>query len=426
MAYTFSGGVRVDEYRLTNRCRIETLPPPKNVTIPLCGREPVVQPGDTVTVGQKLAHGDENSCPVHASVSGTVREIVRRVTPEGEDRAVVIENDMANTLCPELAPMSKKLTEVTAEEIICVIREAGITEYGNPFFRKIRGAMDKTEKLLINCCESEPFLTVSHRLMLEHPAGIINGAKILLKVLGVRTAWICIDEKNMDAIRKMEEIIAGSKLFEVKLFKSKYPQSDPRQLVYAVSGTEVSAAGDEWESGCVTVEPETCCAVYRAFAEGMPQVSRIITASGDCLKKPKNLSLPIGTSVSAVISFCGGLVRKPAKILSGSVMTGFAHWDAQMPVTRSTKAVLLLSDGFGRRNREEPSCIRCGKCADACPRHLLPLYIARYAAAGKYDKAIGMGALSCGECGCCAYVCPAGVEITQLIRTVKQNAESEG
>ena len=108
------------------------------------------------------------------------------------------------------------------------------------------------------------------------------------------------------------------------------------------------------------------------------------------------------------------------------VMTGFAHWDAQMPVTRSTGAVILLSDSFGRRNREEPSCIRCGKCADACPMQLLPLYIARYAAAGKYDKAIRMGALNCGECGSCTYACPAGVEITQLIRTVKQNAEREG
>ena len=426
MAYTFSGGVRVDEYRLTNRCRIETLPPPKTVTIPLCGRIPTVQPGDSVTVGQKLADGDENNCPVHASVSGTVQEIVRRVTPEGEDDAVVIENDMENTVCPDLAPMAKKLTEVTSEEIISVIRQAGITEYGKPFFKKIRGAMEKTEKLLINCCESEPFLTVSHRLMLEHPAGIINGAKILLKALGVRTAWICIDEHDADAIQKMEDVTAGSKLFEVKLFKSKYPQSDPRQLIYAASGTEVSAGDEEWESGCITVDPETCCAVYRAFAEGMPQVNRIITASGDCMKKPKNLSVPIGASVSAVITFCGGLVRKPKRILSGSVMTGYAHWDAQIPVTRSTKAVILLSDSFGRRNREEPSCIRCGKCADACPMQLLPLYIARYAAAGKFDKAIKMGALNCGECGSCTYACPAGVEITQLIRTVKQTAEREG
>lgn len=426
MAYTFSGGVRVDEYRLTNRCRIETLPAPKTVTIPLCGRNPIVQPGDSVTVGQKLADGDENNCPVHASVSGTVKEIISRVTPEGEDEAVVIENDMTNTLCPDIAPMAKKLTETSSEEIVAGIREAGITEDGKPFFAKISGAADRTEKLLVNCCESEPFLTASHRLMLEHPAGIVNGAKILLKALGVRTAWICIDEHDTDAIQKMEDVTAGSKLFEVKLFKSKYPQSDPRQLIYAASGTEVSADGDEWESGCVTVKPETCCAVYRAFAEGMPQVNRIITASGDCLKKPKNLSVPIGTSVSAVISFCGGLVRKPKRILSGSVMTGFAHWDAQMPVTRSTGAVILLSDSFGRRNREEPSCIRCGKCADACPMQLLPLYIARYAAVGKYDKAIRMGAMNCVECGSCTYACPAGMEITQLIRTVKQNAEREG
>jgi len=426
LAYTFSGGVRVDEYRLTNRCRIETMPPPKTVTIPLYGRIPLVQSGDSVNIGQKLAEGDEDNCPVHASVSGTVREIVRRITPEGEDSAAVIENDMQNTLCPDLAPMAKKLTDVTSEEIITVLRDAGITEYGKPFFKKICGAMEKTEKLLINCCESEPFLTTAHRLMMEHPAGIINGAKILLKVLGVRTAWICIDEHDTDAVQKMEDLVAGSKMFEVKLFKSKYPQSDPHQLIYAASGTEVSADADEWQSGCITAEPETCCAVYRAFAEGMPQVNRIITASGDCLKKPKNLNVPIGTSVSDVIAFCGGLVRAPKRILSGSVMTGYTHWDPQMPVTRNEKAVILLSDSFGRRNREEPACIRCGKCTQVCPMHLMPLYIARYAAAGKTEKAMKMGALNCRECGSCAYVCPAGVEITQLIRTVKQTAEREG
>lgn len=426
MAFTFSGGVRVDEYRITNRCRIEALPAPKTVAIPLCHLEPLVQPGQTVAAGEKLAEGGEDTCPVHASVSGTVTEIIHRITPEGEDDAVVIENDMENRMHPDLAPMAKKLTEVTTDEILSVIRDAGITEYGKPFFLKIRGAIEKTDKLLINCCESEPFTTVAHRLMLEHPAGIINGAKILLKALGVRTAWICIDEHDTDAIQKMEDVTAGSKLFDIKLFKTKYPQSDPRQLIYAATGTEVSGTAEEWESGCVTADPETCCAVYRAFAEGMPQISRIITASGDCIKKPKNLSVPLGTSLSAVITFCGGLVKKPERILSGSVMTGYAHWDTKMPVTRTTGAVILLSDSFGRRNREEPSCIRCGKCADACPMQLLPLYLARYAKAGKTEKAVKMGALNCIECGTCTYACPAGVEITQLIRTVKLTAEREG
>ena len=426
MAYTFSGGVRVDEYRITNRCRIEALPAPKTVTIPLCRQMPAVVPGQTVTIGEKLTADGEDTCPVHASVSGTVLEIIRRTTPEGQDDAVVIENDMQGTVSPALSPMQKKLTETDTAEIVNVIREAGILENGVPFYVKIRDAAGKADKLLINCIESEPFLTVAHRLMLEHPAGIVNGAKILLKALGVRTAWICIDEHDPDAIQKMEDVTAGSRLFDVKLFKAKYPQSDPRQLIYAAAGTEVAASAEEYESGCVTVNPETCCAVYRAFAEGMPQVERILTASGDCLKKPKNLSVPMGTSASAVIAFCGGLVKKPKRILSGGVMTGFAHWDGQMPVTHSTNAVILLSDSFGRRNRENPACIRCGKCVDACPMHLMPLYIARYAAVGKYKKAVELGALNCRECGTCAYACPAGVEITQLIRTAKIAAEREG
>ena len=195
MAYTFSGGIHVEEYKNTRKCRIEALPPPAKVTIPLSQHigapaAACVNVGDTVTMGQKIGDVAEGmlGCPVHASVSGTVKEIVKKTLPTGAvvDH-IVIENDMLDTVSPDLHPTEKRLADVTPEEIVSVIREAGIVGMGGaafPTYAKINSAMGKVDKIIVNCAECEPFITANHRLLLEHGASVINGVKILLKALG--------------------------------------------------------------------------------------------------------------------------------------------------------------------------------------------------------------------------------------------------
>lgn len=436
LAYTFQGGIHVEEYKNTRRCRIETLPPPKTVSIPLSQHigspaVPCVVKGDHVMIGQKI--GDINpeslGCPVHASVSGTVVDIVRKTIPTGAVvEHIVIENDMQNTVSDECIPISKRLADVTTDEIIDVVRNAGISGMGGaafPTYAKIKSSLGKVDRIIINCAECEPFITANHRLLLEQPASVINGIKILIKALGVRTAYIAIEDNKLDAANKLEELLAGSKMISVKVMKTKYPQGDERQLIYALTGREIPTGKLPSDVGCVIFNAETCSAIYKAFANGIPLVSRIVTVDGDCVKRPKNLLVPIGTSVTDIIEYCGGLVRQPKKLISGGPMMGTAQWDTEMPVTKATSAILLFSDNFGKKNVPVQTCIRCGKCVANCPMHLMPIYIAQFSQKGELAKCEKYGAMSCVECGSCSYNCPGGVEIVQYIRAAKSEIKAE-
>ncbi|MBQ4354538.1 MAG: electron transport complex subunit RsxC [Clostridia bacterium] len=435
MAYTFRGGIHVEEYKNTRRSRIETLPPPAVVTIPLqqhigAPAAALVSKGDLVTVGQKIADVAEGAlgCPIHASVSGKVTDIVKKVIPSGAlVEHVVIENDMLDTPCPDNHPLTKKLTDATTEEIIEVVRSAGISGMGGaafPTYAKIQSAIGKVDKIIVNCAECEPFITANHRLLLEHPASIINGVKILLKALGVHTAYIAIEDNKMDAVERIEDLLAGSKMISVKVMKTKYPQGDERQLIYALTGAEIPAGKLPADVGCVIFNAETCAAIYKAFAYGTPSISRIVTVDGDCIRRPKNLLVPIGTSVADLIAFCGGLVREPKKLINGGPMMGAAQWDMEMPVTKATSAILVFSESMGRKRRSS-GCIRCGKCIEHCPMHLMPMYIAQFAKLDDLARAEDYGAMSCVECGSCSYNCPGGVEIVQHIRVAKAAIRTE-
>ena len=436
MAYTFSGGIHVEEYKNTRKCRIEALPPPAAVTIPLSQHigapaAACVNVGDAVTLGQKIGDVAEGmlGCPVHSSVSGTVKEIVKKTLPTGAvvDH-IVIENDFLDTPCPDIHPTEKRLADVTPEEIVTVVREAGIVGMGGaafPAYAKINSAMGKVDKIIVNCAECEPFITANHRLLLEHGASVINGVKILLKALGVRVAFIAVEDNKMDAVQKLEELLGDSRMISVKVMKTKYPQGDERQLVYALTGQEIPAGKLPADVGCVIFNAETCAAIYKAFSTGMPSVSRVVTVDGDCIRRPKNLLVPVGTSASELIAFCGGLCRPPKKLVSGGPMMGMAQWDPEMPVTKSTSAVLVFSSRFGRKNVAKPACIRCGRCVSHCPMHLMPMYIAQFSQKGDLKRAEEYGAMSCVECGSCSYNCPGGVEIVQHIRVAKAAIKTE-
>lgn len=435
MAYTFRGGIHVEEHKNTRRSRIEPLLQPAVVTIPLqqhigAPAVAIVKAGDRVTVGQKIADVAENTlgCPVHASVSGTVKEIIKKTTAGGAVvEHIVIENDGQATPCPELKPADKRLADMTPDEIVSIIREAGISGMGGaafPTYAKIRSAMGKVDKIIVNCAECEPYITANHRLLLEQPASVINGVKILLKTLNVRTAYIAVEDNKMDAVARLEELLTGSKMISVKVVKTKYPQGDERQLIYALTGKELPTGKLPADVGCVIFNAETCSAIYKAFAFGTPLTSRIVTVDGDCIRKPKNLLLPIGTVVKDVVEYCGGLVRPPYKIISGGPMMGTAQWDTEMPVTKATSAILVFSESMGRK-KKAGSCIRCGRCVNNCPQHLMPNYVALFSQKGDMVRAEEYGAMNCVECGSCSYNCPGGVEIVQHIRVAKAAIRTE-
>ena len=429
MALTFRGGMHVDENKNTRRCRIEKLPPPAMVSLPMSQHigahcVPCVKVGDTVAKGQMIGRVESGlGCPVHASVSGTVRKIEEKNYPNNvKIVTVTIENDGCDTLDPSIVPFPKKLAEATTEEIVDVIRNAGISGMGGatfPTYAKIQSAIGKVQHLIVNCAECEPYITANHRLLLENPAAVINGVKILLKALGLRSAEIAVEDNKLDAINKLESMLSGSDMIKVRVMKTKYPQGDERQLIYALKGIELPTGKLPADVGCVIFNAETCSAVYNAFAHGMPLIERIVTVDGDCIKTPKNLLVPLGTPYIDLINACGGLRAQPKKIINGGPMMGAAQWDIEAPVTKGTSAILVFSEANELHYEQPATCIRCGRCVKNCPMHLMPNYLASFAKKGSYDEAEAFGVLSCVECGTCSYNCPGQVPIVQYIRKAK-------
>ena len=332
---------------------------------------------------------------------------------------ITIENDFEDRLHESVKPFGKKISETTSEEIIEVIKNAGISGMGGamfPTYAKIRSAINKVTTLIINCAECEPYITSNHRLMLERPEMIINGMKILLKTLGLKTGYIAIEDNKLNAADAVTEAAAKSKMVEIKILKTKYPQGDERQLIYALTGKELPSGKLPTEVGCVVFNAETCAAVCNAFILGMPLIERIVTVDGDCIINPKNLIVPIGTPLTAVIEYCG-LKKEPEKIIKGGPMMGLPVFDLLNPVTKGTTAILAFSKKFV--DKEISECIHCGKCVGGCPMRLLPAYLAMFAQKEDMEMCEKYNVFSCVECGCCTYICPAGVQIVQHIRTAK-------
>ncbi|MEW6229422.1 MAG: electron transport complex subunit RsxC, partial [Bacillota bacterium] len=393
VAKSFRGGVHAHYNKEATAAKpIRRMPPPKRVVIPLHQHtgapcDPLVKVGDEVKVGQKI--GDSSAkltAPVHASVSGKVVEISPRPQSGGRDvLSVVIESDGQEVL-DERIESRKDVDALGSDELKAIIREAGIVGLGGAafptYFKLTPPPGKKFDTVILNGAECEPYLSADHRLMVERPDDVVAGAKLLLKAAGVDRAYIGIEENKPDAIAAIAKAAQGDDRLAVVPLKVKYPQGAEKQLIWAILGREVPSGGLPVDVGVVVNNVSTAAAVKEAVYSGMPLVERVVTVAGSCVARPQNLLVKIGTLVTDLIEACGGYSAPPAKIIVGGPMMGVAQFTADVPVTKGTSGVLLLSKGeavFG----EPLPCVRCGKCVESCSMRLMPLWIASYAEAGR-------------------------------------------
>ena len=429
MAFSFFGGVHPKENKFyACDTPIQEFPEPDVLVVPMSQHigascTPLVKKGDLVKVGQKIGDHVGLCAPVHAPVSGMVKSVEMKPHTCGTTMtSVVIENDHLGTLHEDVKPRTREEVDaLTPEQLVEIIHEGGIVGMGGATFPthvKLSSAIGKVDTIIVNAGECEPYIVADDRLCREYPRETISGLKIIMKILGVETAHIGIEDNKPEAARTLRACMKVEDGISVDILPAKYPQGAEKQLIYAITGREVPSGGLPAAVGGAVFNAATCKAIHDVVYEGMPLVKRVVTVSGDIVMEPKNLIVPIGTSFNDLLEAVGHS-ENPYKVLSGGPMMGFTQYDLSVPVIKGTNAVTIL----GRRNRyvvEQSACIRCGKCIDACPMHLMPVLMYKSLFSGSVEEMKGTHMMDCIECGCCAYTCPASVALVMAFRSGKQ------
>ena len=434
MAFSFFGGVHPKENKWY-ACDKETVafPAPDTVVIPMSQHigapcKPLVKKGDLVTIGQKIGDNQGLCVPVHASVSGKVKSVGAMPHTNGSTvMSVVIENDHLDTVCDDCKPRTREEVDaLTPEELIGIIREGGIVGMGGATFPthvKLSGGIGKVDTAIINAGECEPYITSDDRLCREHPEQVVKGLQIIMKIFGLKEGHIGIEDNKPEAVQALKASLCAEDGITVDVLPAKYPQGAEKQLIYAITGREVPSGGLPAAVGCAVFNAATVKAIHDVVYDGMPLVRRIVTVSGDILMEPKNLLVPIGTSFDDLINACG-YKENPYKVLSGGPMMGMAQYDLSVPTIKGVNAITVL----GKSNKfavEEPHCLRCGKCIDACPMKLMPVLMYKALQSGDVQEMKDNNVMDCIECGSCSYTCPAGVPLVLGFRVAKQHIRND-
>ncbi len=385
--------------------------------------KPIVAVGDAVLVGQMIAAPDGFvSAAICSAVSGRVKAIEPRMTVNGRKApAIVIENDGAFTPIPTLGEKRDPVS-LSREEILAIIRDAGIVGQGGAGFpTHVKLTMKEgvaPDTVIVNAAECEPYLTSDYRLMLEQPERLLAGLKVVLGMFPGARGVIAIEKNKPQAITRLADLTAQEEGVSVCPLKTKYPQGGERMLIHAVTGRDICSKNLPIDAGCVVLNVSTAISIYAAVCESTPLISTIMTLTGDGMAKPCNVCVPTGTNQAELVEAFGGLRGTPEKLISGGPMMGQALVTLDVPVVKASSAVLAMARD--EVAMWEPSaCIRCGRCVRACPSMLLPAMMGTAADAGNLDEFERLNGMECIECGCCTYVCPAKRRLTQSFKFAK-------
>jgi electron transport complex protein RnfC len=433
MAFTFKRGIHPNEQKqYTDNVPINFLHPiaKSEMVFPMVQHlgapcQPIVNIGDKVLLGQKIGDSDAFvSSPVHSSVSGTVKDIRPHLTAIGTIvNSIVIENDGAFEEHESITP-NINYNDMTKEQILARIREAGIVGLGGagfPTHVKLSPPPEKKiDTIIINGSECEPYLTTDNRVMIEEADRLVAGTQIILKVIGGGArALISIEDNKPEAIEALKKACKNIEGIDVAVCKTKYPQGAEKQLIWALTKREVPSGGLPADAGCIVNNIDTVIAIHRAFIRGRPLMRKVVTLTGEAIKNPGNYKVRLGTKLSDLVEMAGGFKATPWKVIVGGPMMGVAIFDINVPVVKTTSGVLFLTENEAHIP-EEQNCIRCGQCVEHCPMGLIPTELNTDVLRENSEMFIKHNGLECIECGSCSYICPAKRRLSQAIRTTRR------
>ena len=421
----FYGGVHPTENKeFTEHLALQKFPEPDTVIIPLAMHigapaNPVVQPGDTVKVGQLI--GEQAgfiSAPVHSSVSGTVIAVEPHTHPNKGPgiMSVVIKNDGKNTLHESVVP-NKPLEELTPDEIVEIVKEKGIVGMGGatfPTYVKLKPGKP-IDAVLINGSECEPYLTADHRVMLEFADDIVFGLRAMMKAVSAPEGVILIEDNKPDAIALMEEKVAPYDNIRVCAAKTQYPEGAEKMLIKKVMGRQVPSGKLAADVGCVVRNTSTSKAISDAIQKGLPLVERVVSVTGEFIRNPGNYIVKLGTNVQEIIDHCGGITGDDVVLKMGGPMMGAPIKDTNVPIIKGSNGIIAIAAD----HTEEKECIKCGRCMDVCPMELAPLDIYKYAQLGDAETLLKLNVMDCFSCKCCEYICSSKIPLVSKINAAK-------
>ena len=422
----FKGGVHPPENKLTREVPIKQITDISTVRIPMnmaigATCKPIVKKGDHVDIGQIIGEPSGISVPIHATVSGTVKAVKAEYMGTGEMMMIVdIENDFQSTVHETVQP--PVVTDHASFVAAC--RACGMVGMGGagfPTHIKMNPPKEKhPDILLVNAMECEPFITSDERQMLEDTESIVKGIAATLKYLEIPKAIIGIEANKPEGLKALKDEVEKQSLstqVEIKVMPVRYPQGAEKTMIQALTGRVIPAQGLPGDVNVTVQNVSTLNYINKFLETGMPLVKRVVTLTGDCPATPGNYEIPIGTRISELVEKTGGTKAEPKKILMGGPMMGISMSDFNQPIVKNNNAIILMNKGAVVP--EETPCINCGRCIDSCPMELMPNVLNKATKNKDFDRLDNYAVMNCVECGCCAYVCPAKIQLVQSIRTGK-------
>jgi len=434
-AATFRHGVHPDDHKdLTRDLRVERMPFVREYVLPLSQHtgapsRPLVGPGMRVKRGQMIAAPDGFiSTALHAPVTGTVSAIELRPHPNGRQMpAIVLEIDPFDSQRLDLPPPPDP-TDLSAEEIVRRVQEAGLVGLGGAAFPshvKLQVPEGKHARFVIlNGCECEPYLTCDHRVMVERASEVVRGLRTIMRLVGAARGYVGIENNKPDAVESIRAAAGGDGTITVVPLEVKYPQGAEKFLIDAIFHREVPSGKLPIDLEVVVHNIGTAVALTDLLEEGKPLIERVVTVSGDGVRRPANLMVPVGTPLGSVLDHCGGLHPATRQVILGGPMMGLAQKNLDAPILKGASGLLALrqpAEAF-----HEDACIRCGRCLEACPMFLNP---SRLAALARHDETAELAShhvLDCCECASCSFVCPSNIPLVQWMRVGKAMVRQEG
>lgn len=414
-------GIRLDHRKNTENCQTVEFPLPAVVKIPMSMTmgapcQPLVKVGDEVKVGQKIGDAEAAfSAPVHSGVSGKVKAITDYRTAMGAVcKLVEIETDGLQTVSDEVKPPEVK----DKESFIKAVRESGVCGLGGAGFPTHIKLNPKTpiDTLIINAAECEPYITADYREMMEHPDDIIGGINLVKSMLDIKMCKLAIEANKPEAIKNFTEMADSDDTIDIITLPSSYPQGAEKVIIYNSTGRIVKEGELPSDEGVIVLNVSTAAFIYRYVQTGMPLVTRRLTVDGDAVKEPKNVLAVIGTSFREILEFCKTDMDKVRKLIGGGPMMGMCIPDPEMPVVKTSNALLAIEH---YDDRPTSACIRCGRCVRVCPLGLMPAEIDRAYKIRSVEELKQLKVTLCMNCGSCTYVCPANRKLAETNQLAK-------